>query len=78
MQYLASYLPGIEIVLGVILIAGVLLQHSEAGLGSAFGGDSTTGGFHTKRGFERVLFFGTIIVGILFVFSTILALVLQG
>lgn len=78
MQYLASYLPFVEIVLAIILIAGVLLQTSEAGLGSAFGGDSTTGGFHTKRGFERVLFIGTIVVGILFVLSTILALVLQG
>jgi len=48
-------------------MGGVLLQQSEAGAGGAFGGgDGFSSGHHTKRGIERVLFVGTIIVSILF------------
>lgn len=56
-----------QIVLSVLLIAGVLLQQSEAGLGGAFGGgDGFSSGHHDKRGAEKVIFVGTIIVSILF------------
>jgi len=48
-------------------MGGVLLQQSDAGAGGAFGGgDGFSSGHHTKRGIERVLFVGTIIVSILF------------
>ena len=73
---MAAILPYIQIVLSVLLVAGVLLQQSEAGLGAAFGGAGDAGFKHTRRGFEKWLFNGTIVVGILFVLSTILALIL--
>lgn len=64
---IAGMIPYIQIVLSVLLIGGVLLQQSEAGLGSAFGGgDSFSSGYHTKRGFEKTLFIATIVISILF------------
>lgn len=63
----AGIIPYIQIVLSILLIGGVLLQRSEAGLGSAFGGgDSFSSGYHTKRGAEKMLFITTIIIAILF------------
>ena len=56
-----------QIVLAVLLICGVLLQQSEAGLGGAFGGgDGFSSGHHSKRGAEKYIFVGTIVVAILF------------
>jgi preprotein translocase subunit SecG len=66
----------IQIILAVLLLAGVLLQQSEAGLGAAFGGSGDAGFKHTRRGFEKWLFNATIIVAVLFVLSTFLALLL--
>ncbi|TSC83455.1 MAG: Uncharacterized protein G01um101417_569 [Parcubacteria group bacterium Gr01-1014_17] len=67
---LAQILPYIQVFLSVVLIAGILLQQSAAGLGGAFG-DNFAAGFHTRRGAERFFFIGTIIVGILFFLSAI-------
>ena len=56
-----------QIVLSILLMAGVLLQQSEAGLGGAFGGgDGFSSGHHSKRGAEKVVFISTIIIAILF------------
>ncbi|HEY4508921.1 MAG TPA: preprotein translocase subunit SecG [Candidatus Paceibacterota bacterium] len=64
---LAESIPYIQIVLSVLLIGGVLLQQTDAGLGGAFGGgDGFSSGHHTKRGAEKVIFIGTIVVAILF------------
>lgn len=68
-------LPYIQIALSVLLIIGILLQRSEAGLGSAFGADSLTAQY-TRRGSEKVLFRATIIIAILFALSTIVALII--
>jgi len=55
-----------HIVVSVLLAAAVLLQQKGAGLSAAFGGNS--GGFYrTKRGFEKALFIGTIVLGALFI-----------
>lgn len=67
--------PIIQIVLAVLLIVAILLQQSEAGAGGAFGGSDSVSSWRTRRGFEKVLFVGTIILGILFVASALLALI---
>ena len=60
--------PYVQIVLSVLLIGGILLQQTDAGLGGAFGGgDGFSSGHHTKRGAERTIFIATITVAILFV-----------
>lgn len=75
MSIVASILPYAQVVLSIVLIALILLQRSEAGLGGAFGGgDGFSSGFHTKRGLEKTLFIGTIIVALLFVTSTFFSL----
>ncbi len=66
MTAMAHILPYIQIVLSLLLIAGILLQRSEAGLGSAFGADGMNMPHYTRRGFERILFLGTIGVAALF------------
>lgn len=54
-----------QIIISVLLIAAILLQNRGAGLGSVFGGSG--GIYRTKRGLEKMLFTGTIILVILFV-----------
>lgn len=49
------------IILSLALIAAILLQTRGGGLGSAFGGDSMSGGqYKTRRGLEKTLFQVTI------------------
>jgi protein translocase SecG subunit len=75
---IAQILPYIQIILSLLLIGGVLLQRSEAGLGSAFGGgDSATGGRFMRRGFEKLLFNATIVVAALFALSAFASLLLS-
>ena len=63
-----TLLPYIQVILAVLLTTGVLLQRSDAGLGSAFGSDSGSTRY-ARRGLEKTLFHATIIVAILFVAS---------
>lgn len=72
----ASILPYIQIILSILLIGGILLQRSEAGLGSAFGADNMNTVQYTRRGGEKTLFIATIIIAILFAVSAFLSLLL--
>ena len=60
-----------------MLITGILLQTSAAGLGSALGGgsDNVDAGYHTRRGAEKMLFNGTVIIAILFVIVSIISFI---
>jgi preprotein translocase subunit SecG len=69
-------LPYVQIALSILLIAGVLLQQTGAGVGGAFGGDNFSSGFHTRRGAEKMLFNGTIVVAVLFGLTGLIALIL--
>lgn len=53
-----------QIVLALVLMLSVLLQQRGAGLGAGFGGDSAV--FTTKRGAEKLLYNGTIVIAIIF------------
>lgn len=74
---MAQILPYIQIILSLLLIAGVLLQRSEASLGSAFGGDGARGGRFMRRGIEKILFNSTIVIAILFALSAFASLLVQ-
>lgn len=65
----------IQIILAIILGVLILVQHSEASLGSAFGGDSLGTTVRTRRGPELYIFRATILVAILFVASAFLNLI---
>ena len=76
MQTLVFVLPYVQIGLSVLLVAAILLQQSAAGMGGAFG-DNFAAGFHTRRGFEKTLFHTTILLGILFAVSALIALLVR-
>ena len=73
---MAQILTYIQITLSILLIAGVLLQRSEASLGTAFGSDSATGGRFMRRGLEKLIFNSTIVVAALFLLSAFASLLL--
>ena len=78
MTDLVAYLPYIQIVLAIFLIATILIQQSEASSGGAFGGgDNWNAGYHTRRGFEKIVFNLTIILGIIFTLLSVLAVVIK-
>ncbi len=54
-----------QIILSVLLIAGILLQQKGTGLSSAFGGSSME--YSTKRGAEKIIFYATIVITVLFI-----------
>ncbi len=69
-----NILPIVQVVLGILLIAGILFQRSDAGLGSAFGQDTFSGVKYEKRGLEKTIFVGTIVIAVLFALSAFAAL----
>lgn len=52
----------IQILLSVLLISAILLQGKGTGLSTIFGGEGNV--FRTKRGFEKILFYITIVLAI--------------
>lgn len=75
MSSITSVLPYIQIAVSIILIILVLMQRSDADLGSAFGSDGMGSTRYTRRGMEKLLFNATIVVGVLFVTTSLLALI---
>jgi len=64
------------IITSVGLIAGVILQSKGAGLGGLTGAD-TGGVFTARRGIERILFWVTIALAVIF-FVLVFAVILVG
>ncbi len=54
----------VQTILAVLLIVAILLQSSGTGFGATWSGGGET--FHTRRGLEKVLFYGTIVMIALF------------
>ena len=64
------------IITSVGLIAGVILQSKGAGLGGLTGAD-TGGVFTARRGIERILFWVTLALAVVF-FGLVFAVILVG
>ncbi len=47
-----------QIIIAVMLVISILLQNRGSGLSAAFGGEM--GGYYTKRGMEKFLFYFSI------------------
>lgn len=62
----------IQIILGVLLILVIIIQQKGSGLGSAFGAD--LGFYRTKRGAEKLLFYATIVLSVVFILSSLIGL----
>ncbi len=71
MEALTATLPYAQIILALLLIAGIVLQQRGAGLGGAFGGDNFASTFYKRRGAEKFLFNATVTIAILFVLSAV-------
>lgn len=54
----------IQIVVCIFLMVSILLQNRGSGLSAAFGGDF--GGYYTKRGMEKFLFYFSIALSAIF------------
>ncbi len=78
MNLVLNILPYAQIMLSVILVTCILLQQSGAGLGGALGSGDTGSFHHTRRGFEKFLFYMSILCGILFALLALLSIILQA
>lgn len=54
-----------QIAVSALLVASILMQNRGAGLSAAFGGDF--GGYYTKRGMEKFLFYLSIGLSVVFI-----------
>lgn len=64
----------IQLVTALLLITTILLQQRGTGLGAAFGGEGNV--YRTKRGMEKILFYATIVLVVIFLGSSLTALLL--
>lgn len=76
MKFFAQILPWIQIILSVVLGLLILLQRSDASLGSTFGGSDSSTMFQ-RRGAEKLLFNTAIVVAVLFALSALAALIIS-
>ena len=63
----------VQVIVAVLLIIVILLQQKGAGLGSTFGGEVSF--YRAKRGAEKLLFYATIFLTILFIILSLIGLV---
>lgn len=61
---MSQILKIVQIILAILLSAAILLQARGTGLGSVFGGEGNV--YRTKRGIEKIIFRGTIVLAVLF------------
>jgi len=54
----------LQIIIALMLMLAILLQNRGAGLSGIFGGSDNV--YSVKRGMEKILFFATIVLAVLF------------
>lgn len=64
----------IHAIFAISLVSLILLQSSKGGLGSAFGGGEQ---YRSKRGAEKMVFYATVVVAILFMITSVLNLIIR-
>lgn len=78
MNLVTKIMPYAQIILSVTLITAVLLQQSAAGMGGALGGGDNSSFHHTRRGFEKFLFYLSIVCGVLFALFALLSIIIKA
>lgn len=63
-----------QIIIAALLVLTILIQQKGSGLGGTFGGELAF--YRTKRGAEKLLFYTTIFLAVLFIVSSIIGLVI--
>ena len=74
---MSSFLPLIQIIVSVTIIALILLQQRGTALGSAFGGGGDGGFYATRRGIQQKLYWITIMLAAVFFSLAILNLIIS-
>ncbi len=70
-------IQSVQAVSAILLVIAILLVRSEASVGGSFGGgDVSESDAPTRRGSEKIMFIGTIVLACIFVGSIILPLVI--
>jgi len=64
-----------QIVISILLVGAILLQQRGGGLSPVFGGES--GVYRTRRGLEKGLFVGTIILAVLFLLAAFANIIIR-
>ena len=67
-------IPIAQMVIAVILIILILLQERSAGLGGMFGGEMG-GIYQVRRGFEKIIFIGTVVLAVVFLALAVVQLI---
>ena len=78
MSLVAKVLPYAEIIVSVILVLAIMLQQSGASVGGALGGSDNSSFHHTRRGFEKFLFYLSLLCGILFALLAFLSIIIKA
>jgi protein translocase SecG subunit len=78
MSSIVVILPYAQIILSVVLVLSIILQQSSAGIGGALGGGDGGSFHHTRRGFEKFLFYLSITCGVLFAVLALLSIMLKA
>lgn len=73
-----TYLNIALIILSIALIALIILQSRGAGLGGLSGGDFGGGGYHVRRGIEKLLFNVTVGLSAVFFLLALLNVMLAN
>lgn len=61
---ISAVINALQLIVALLLIGSILMQKRGSGLSSVFGGDSAV--YHTKRGAEKIIFYVTIGLSVLF------------
>lgn len=64
----------VQIIVSGLLVTGIILQQRGSALGSAFGGEGSAS-YGTRRGMQKKIYWGTIVLGVLFVLTAFLNLI---
>jgi preprotein translocase subunit SecG len=75
MSHAEKIVTFLQLVLGVALIVSIVMQNRGAGLSNVFGGGGAI--YRTKRGFEKWVFYLTIVMAIAFVCLSMAAVLLS-
>lgn len=69
-----SLLSIAQLIISILLIALILIQERSSGLSGVFGG--TNSFYHTRRGLEKIIFWGTVTLAVAFAALAIIDLLL--
>lgn len=65
----------VQIASAILLIVTILLQQKGSGLSATFGGSAVE--YSTKRGAERVIFWTTIVLAVIFIGTSVFRIISQ-